>query len=221
MTDVFEKTDKNRVKRGHEKALYDHETIHAIVDASPICHVGYAIDGQPYVTPTLVWRDGNRLFWHGSSASRMLRQVKGGIPVCVTASLFDGYVLARSPFHHTANFRAAMMFGHAQEVTDKDDKAAALDHMMDKLLPGRKEDVRANTDQEVKATTVVAMEIESASAKVRTGPPKDDAEDYEIATCWAGEIPRQEILGTPVPDPMMAGSTPFPDYLSEWMSRFA
>jgi hypothetical protein len=163
------------------------------------------------VTPTIQWRDGGRIFWHGSSASRMLRTVAGGVPVCLTVTLFDGLVLARAPFHHSANYRSAMLYGRARAVTDIGEKAVALDRLMDRLVPGRRAEVRANTAQELKATTVVSMAIEEASAKVRTGPPKDDAEDYGSVDCWAGVLPLAQIWGEPEPDPAMRTARPVPE----------
>lgn len=213
--DTFPPTDRSRIRRAHELGDYDKGTVYAIVDASPLCHVGYAIDGQPYVTPTLVWRDGDTLFWHGSSASRMLRAVKTGIPVCVTVTHFDGWVLARSPFHHSANYRTAMLYGTAKAIQSAADKEAALKVMMDGLFPGRWEEVRANTDQELKATTVVAMEIEDAAAKIRSGPPIDDEEDYGTVDCWAGTVPRFERWGAPEADPRQEAGVPLPAYLKE------
>ena len=208
----FEVTERNKVRRMHLRGSYDREAVYAVIDAASIAHVGYAIDGQPYVTPTLVWRTGDRLFWHGSSASRMLRTAKTGIPVCVTASLFDGWVLARSGFHHSVNYRAVMAYGSAREVEGAEDKDAALKIMMDGLFPGRWEEIRPATEQELKATTVVTMEIEQASAKVRTGPPIDDDEDYALPL-WAGVIPASNAYGAPIDDPKLTPGIGFPDAL--------
>ncbi|RED48036.1 pyridoxamine 5'-phosphate oxidase family protein [Aestuariispira insulae] len=202
----------SRVKRVHRRAAYDFKTVHGILDAAHFCHVGYVIDDQPYVTPTLHWRDGNRLYWHGSSASRMLRQVKTGVPVCVTASLFDGYVLARSAFHHSANYRAVMAFGKAKLIEDPAKAEAALKLMMDNLWPGRWEELRPVRAQEIKATTVVTMEIEEASAKIRTGGPVDDEDDYALPI-WAGVEPARQIIDPLVADPRLTDGIPIPDYL--------
>lgn len=208
MTDTFEITPRNRVKRSHQRARYDKEAVFGIVDSSPMCHVGYAIDGQPYVTPTLAWREGETVFWHGSSASRMLRAVRGGIPVCLTFTHFDGLVLARSAFHHSANYRVAMLFGRAAPLTDAAAKDAALAVMMEGLTPGRIARLRPNTAQELKATTVVAMDIEDAVAKIRSGPPIDDDEDIRDADCWVGVLPRREVWGTPEPERNIAHDAP-------------
>lgn len=210
----FPVQDRNRLRRKHERGLYDKNSVHAILDAAPLAHVGYVIDGQPYVTPTLVWREGDRVYWHGSSASRMIRAVKTGIPVCVTVAHFDGYVLARSPMHHSANYRSAMLFGTAAAIEGRDAKEAALKIMMEGLFPGRWNEVRGNTEQELKATTVVGMTVEDAVAKVRTGPPVDDEEDYGTVDCWAGVVPLRIVRGAPEPDPRMDPATPLPDYLT-------
>ncbi len=203
---------RSKVKRVHERGSYDHEVVHNVLDSSPFCHVGYVIDGQPYVTPTLKWREGQRLYWHGSSASRMLRSVREGIPACLTVTHFDGYVMARSPFHHSANYRSAMAFGKAREITDRDEKEATLKVMMDYLFAGRWEDVRGNTEQELKATMVVGMDIEEASAKIRTGDPVDDEEDYAL-DCWAGVIPVASTFGTPEGDARLRPGIEVPAYL--------
>jgi nitroimidazol reductase NimA-like FMN-containing flavoprotein (pyridoxamine 5'-phosphate oxidase superfamily) len=211
--DRFTPQDRNRVRRNHDRANYDKQAVYEILDAAPLGHIGYVIDGQPYVTPTLVWREGERVYWHGSSASRMIRAVRTGIPVCVTVAHFDGYVLARSPMHHSANYRTAMLFGTAAPVEDRDAKEASLKVMMDGLFPGRWEEVRGNTDQELKATTVVAMTVEDAVAKTRSGPPVDDEEDYGSVDCWAGVVPLKTVRGVPEPDPRMDPVRPLPAYL--------
>ncbi len=191
-----------RVRRLHERARYDEATIHAILDAATHVHVGHIIDGRPVVIPTLHWREGDTLYWHGSAASRMLRANAGGMEVCVTATLIDGFVLARSGFHHSANYRSAMCFGSAHLVTDPVEKARALDGFIERLFPGRPTQMRGHSEQELKATSVLAMPIREASAKLRTGPPKDDAEDM-AAPVWAGVVPMHVGFGTPIPDPAM------------------
>jgi len=208
----YHPTKISKVKRAHERGHYDHETVHAVLDSSPFCHVAYVIDGQPYTTPTLKWRVGSTLFWHGSSASKMLRNQKSGARVCLTVTHFDGYVMARSPFHHSANYRSAMAFGTAHSIDDQAEKEAALHVMMEQLFAGRWDDVRSNTDQELKATTVLCMEIEEAAAKIRTGGPIDDEEDYDLG-CWAGVIPIVATFGTPIDDDRLASGIEYPDYL--------
>lgn len=208
----YEISDRNKVKRAHQRGHYDHKTVYEILDSMPMCHVGYVIDGAPYVTPTLQWRDGNRVYWHGSSASRMLRQAVGQT-VCLTVSLLDGFVLARSPFHHSANYRSVMAWGTAMQADESEAKEKALHIMMEQYFPGRWEEVRGNTDQEMKATTVLYMDIEQASAKIRMGGPIDDEEDYEAVDCWAGVLPVMSGYGPLQPDPLMKPGTPVPDYL--------
>jgi len=163
----FTPTDRSRIRRNNKRAVYDRDAVFAVVDATPLCHVGYVIDGQPYVTPTLHWREGEVMYWHGSSASRMLKAVKTGIPVCLTVTHFDGFVMARSAFNHSANYRTAMLYGQARAVEDEQEKERSLKVMMDLLFPGRWEELRGNTDQEMKATTVVEMPIDDAVAFYR------------------------------------------------------
>lgn len=206
-------TLRSRVKRNHTRGAYDRETVHAILDAVPVCHVGYVIDGQPYVTPTLQWREGSRLYWHGSSASRMLRTVQTGVPVCLTVTEMNGYVMARSAFHHSINYRSVMAFGTAQLLTEPEEKEASLKRMMEHLFPGRWDTLRPVTAQELKATSVVGMEIEEASAKIRTGPPIDDEEDYGLDV-WAGVLPMAQRPGAPIDDPRLAPGVPVPGHVS-------
>jgi nitroimidazol reductase NimA-like FMN-containing flavoprotein (pyridoxamine 5'-phosphate oxidase superfamily) len=211
-------TQRNKVKRLHQRGTYDHEAVFAILDAQPLAHVGYVLDGQPYVTPTLQWRAGGRVYWHGSSASRMLRGVAEGIPVCLTVSLLDGFVMARSGFHHSANYRSAMLYGTASVVETPEAKDEALRHMMEHMFPGRWETLRPANGQELKATTVLAMEIEQASAKVRTGPPVDDEEDYALPI-WAGVIPVRQVWDTPIDDPRLADGVSVPADLRVLVDR--
>jgi nitroimidazol reductase NimA-like FMN-containing flavoprotein (pyridoxamine 5'-phosphate oxidase superfamily) len=208
-------TDRTRVRRLPKRAHYDEATIHAILDAGLLCHVGYVIDGQPYVTPTAHWRDGDYVYWHGSSASRMLRAQLTGISVCLTVSLLDGLVLARSGFHHSMNYRSVMAFGHAEIVEDTDAKRAALEHFVDKLVPNRWAQIREPSLQELKATTVLRMKLSEVSAKIRTGPPIDDEEDYALPV-WAGILPLSLQPGAPVPDDRLAKETPVPDEITKF-----
>jgi nitroimidazol reductase NimA-like FMN-containing flavoprotein (pyridoxamine 5'-phosphate oxidase superfamily) len=196
---TFAKTPRSRIRRLPKRGHYDRETVFAILDAAIHCHVGYAIDGLPYVTPTLFWRGGEHLYWHGSSASRMLRTQRDGIPVCLTVSHIDGLVVARSGFHHSLNYRAVMVFGNAAIVTDPVEKEAKLNNFLDRLYPGRSGVVRAISGQELKATMLMSMKIEEVSAKVREGGPVDDDTDHD-ADCWAGIIPIVQRLGAPIPD---------------------
>ena len=191
-------SDRVRVRRLPERGRYDRATIDAILDAAIIGHVGFVIDGQPYVNPTAVWRSGDRLYWHGSSASRMLRHLRQGVPACVTVTHLDGFVLARSGFHHSVNYRSVMAFGRARLVPDEL-KPEVLEHFVERLFPGRWAELRPPTAQEIKATTVVWMELDEVSAKIRTGPPVDDEEDYGLPV-WAGVLPVSSVRGAPEPD---------------------
>jgi uncharacterized protein len=196
---AFTPSARSRVRRHHERAHYDRDTVFAILDSALMCHVGYVIDGLPYVTPTLFWREGERLYWHGSSASRMLRRQAAGIRVCVTVSHVDGLVLARSAFHHSLNYRAVMAFGQAAMVTDPKEKEAGFNAFVERLYPGRAGLMRAIFPQEVKATTLMSMVIEEASAKVRDDGPID-LESDQGTDCWAGVIPVAQLTGAPIGD---------------------
>jgi nitroimidazol reductase NimA-like FMN-containing flavoprotein (pyridoxamine 5'-phosphate oxidase superfamily) len=217
MEQRYTRTEKTRLRRLPKRANYDHATVHAVLDAGLVCHVGYVVDGQPYVTPTCYWRHGERLYWHGSSASRMLRRLKEGIPACLTVTHLDGLVLARSGFHHSVNYRSVMAFGTARVVPDED-KLAALEEFVEHLLPGRWAELRPPTAQEVKATTVRWMDLEEVSAKVRTGAPVDDEEDYGLPI-WAGVVPLATIVEPPEPDPRLLPGLSAPQYL-EHLVRF-
>jgi len=192
-------SERTRLKRLHQRGHYDRATLYAVIDAAIIGTVGYVIDGEPYVTPTSVWREGDRLYWHGSSASRMLKTVKTGLPVCVNVFHLDGLVLARSGFHSSINYRSATLFGQAHAVEGKAAKLAALEAFVERLTPGRWPELRPVGDQELKATTVVSMAIEEASAKIRTGDPADDEEDYAL-DIWAGTVPIRTVIDPPVDD---------------------
>lgn len=195
----FVPSARSGVRRHPERAHYDRDTVFAILDAALLCHIGYVIDGRPYVTPTLFWRDGERLYWHGSSASRMLRTQREGIPVCLTASHIDGLVLARSAFRHSLNYRAVMAFGTAAIVEDQREKEAGLNAFIERVYPGRTGLMRAILPQELKATSLMRMTIEEASAKIRDDGPLDLEADY-AADCWAGVIPIAQRVGRPIPD---------------------
>lgn len=199
MTDTAKPhSDRVRLRRANERGSYDRDTLHAVLDATPICTVGYVIDGAPYVTPTMHWREGDHLYWHGSSASRMLRK-SAGAQVCLTVQCLDGFVMARSAFHHSVNYRSAMVMGTAFAVEDAE-KEARLKAFVDGLFPGRWDILRPVTAQEMKATTVLGMKIEEASAKIRSGPPKDDDADYALPI-WAGVIPVELRVRPVVDDP--------------------
>ena len=191
---------RNRVRRRPDRGAYDHATVHRLLDAAALCHVAYVVDGLPYCTPTLFWREGTRLYWHGSSASRMLRTLSDGQPACLTVTHFDSLVLARCGFNHSADYRSVMAFGTARLVTDREEKRRALVMMVDRFFPGRTAQLRASTEQEIKATSVVAMAIERASAKIRAKGVADDEEDYALPI-HAERIPIHTVIGEPEPCP--------------------
>jgi uncharacterized protein len=195
-------SDRTTVRRLPDRGKYDAETIHKILDEAFVCHVGFAVDGQPFVIPTNYGRDADRLYIHGSSASRMLRSLTGGIPVCVTVTLVDGLVLARSAFHHSVNYRSVVALGRATLVEDPAEKMRALKIVTNHIVPGRWDDVRRPTELEMKATTVLVLPLDEASAKIRIGPPKDDEEDYALPI-WAGILPLKVVPGSSVPDPRL------------------
>ncbi len=205
-------TARSRVKHLHERGRYDLETIASILDSGFLCHVGYVIDDKPYVTPTAYWRKGDHVYWHGSSASRMMRTLEQGVDVCLTVSHVDGFVLARSAFHMSINYRAVMLFGTARKVEDEAAKLQAMESFVERMFPGRWKELRPVHKQEIKATTVLSMKIEEGSAKMRTGPPKDDEEDYTWPV-WAGVVPVQMVTGSLVPDGRLAAGVAAPDYL--------
>jgi nitroimidazol reductase NimA-like FMN-containing flavoprotein (pyridoxamine 5'-phosphate oxidase superfamily) len=211
MAERYAPSARTRIKRLPKRARYDREAVHAVLDAGVLCHVGYVIDEQPYVTPTLYWRHGERLYWHGSSASRMLRHLKQGVRACVTVTLLDGLVLARSGFHHSVNYRSVMALGTANLVPEED-KLAVLEDFVELLLPGRWPELRPPTRQEIKATTVLWMELEEVSAKIRTGQPIDDEADYALPV-WAGVVPVTTVVGAPEADPRLPAGTRPPAYL--------
>jgi len=190
----------NRVKRRPDRGFYDHATVHDLLDAAALCHVAYVIDGQPYCTPTLFWREATTLFWHGSSASRMLRHLAAGTPACLTVTHFDSIVLARCGFNHSADYRSVMAFGTARLVDDPAAKERALTMMVDRFFPDRTAQLRPSTAQEIKATTVVTMPIDKASAKIRAKGVADDEADYAFPV-WAERLPIHTTLGAPEPCP--------------------
>ena len=201
-TSSYPQSSRNRVKRLHERGFYDHETVHKILDASMMCHVSYVIDGQPYCTPTFFWREGTKLYWHGSSASRMLRNQAEGERVCLTVAHLDSLVLARCGFNHSADYRAVMAFGSAYLVTDAEEKQRAIVAMVDRFFPDRTAGLRPSNKQEIKATSFIAMEIEEASAKVRAKGVADDDEDYALPI-YAERLPVRTVIGPPEPCPRL------------------
>ena len=197
--DTFTPTDRTQVRRLAKRGVYDKAQVYAILDQGFICHVGFVVDGQPYVMPTGYARVGDQIYIHGSAASRMLRTLDQGVDVCVTVTLVDGFVLARSAFHHSMNYRSVVVLGKAQLVADPAEKREAMHRFTNHMVPDRWEEVRQPTEQELKATTVLVLALDEVSAKVRTGSPLDDEEDY-LLPVWAGVVPVHTELGTPVPD---------------------
>lgn len=206
---------RTRVVREHERGVYDRETAYRILDEGFLCHVGFAVEGQPYVMPTSYGRKGENLYIHGSAASRMLRQMSDGVPVCVTVTLLDGLVLARSIFNHSMNYRSVVILGTATLVGDPHEQLEALRLLSEHILPGRWDDVRQPSERELKATSVLRLPIEEFSAKVRSGPPIDDEEDYSFPT-WAGVIPLEIRTGKPVNDPKLDPGRDVPGYVKRY-----
>ncbi|MFJ9413321.1 pyridoxamine 5'-phosphate oxidase family protein [Streptomyces sp. NPDC101227] len=207
--------------RARERAAYDHETVHAILDAGYLCHLGFVRDGAPVVLPTLYGRVGDRLYLHGSTGSRPLRgagetageAVDPGLPVCVTVTHVDGLVLARSAFHHSINYRSVVVHGTAHQVVDPDEKTAALDALVDHVLPGRAADSRPGNAKELAATAVIRLDLREVSAKIRTGGPNDEPEDLGLPY-WSGVLPVAPVYGAPIPSDDLAPGTPQPSYLT-------
>lgn len=190
----FALSDVNRLRRRHDRGRYDKATIYDILDAALVCHIAYTIDGRPFCTPTAFWREGDHLYWHGSSASRAVRQQDGAL-VCVTVTHLDALVMARSGFHHSVNYRSVMAWGHAHAVTDRAAKLRLMDRFIDRVYPGRSRLIRQPTDQEVKATTLMGMEMETASGKIRSTHVSDDEEDYAAVPAWSAVYPVTQVLG--------------------------
>ena len=211
----FKPTERTQVKRLPKRGKYERETVFAILDEGFVCHVGFSVGGQPYVIPTNYGRSGDALYLHGSAASRMLRTLSEGVPVSVTVTHVDGLVLARSAFHHSVNYRSVVILGTARLVTDPAEKMEALRVFTEHVMKGRWDDVRQPTEPELKATTVLALPLEEVSAKVRTGGPIDDEEDYALPV-WAGVLPLETSVKEPVPDPQRKSDQPIPPYLKNY-----
>ncbi len=209
-------TPRTRVVREAERAVYDRETVYRILDAGFICHVGFVSDGQPFVIPTSYGRKNANLYIHGSAASRMLRQMKEGVPVCVTVTLLDGLVLARSVFNHSMNYRSVVILGKARLVDDPEERLSALRVLSEHILPGRWDDARQPNERELKATSVLRLPIEEFSAKVRIGPPIDDEEDYSFPT-WAGVVPLEIKAGVPIRDQRLDAARDVPEYIDRYL----
>jgi uncharacterized protein len=206
------KTPRTKLRRVPKRGFHDRDTIDAILDEALIGHLGFVHDGKPAVIPTLQARVGDEVLIHGSAASRALRALEGGLDACLTVTLVDGIVLARSAFHHSMNYRSVVLYGKARPVTGAERLEEALEAFTEKLVPGRWADVRWPTAQELKGTAVLALPIEEGSAKVRTGPPVDEDEDYELDV-WAGVVPLRLAAGAPEPDPVLRDGIPQPSYI--------
>jgi uncharacterized protein len=218
MSENYTPSERTRVVREPKRGVYDRDAAYQILDEGFICHVGFVIAGQPFVIPTGYGRWGDNLYIHGSAASRMLRNLKQGVPVCVTVTLLDGLVLARSIFNHSMNYRSVVVLGSAMAVEDQQEKLAALRTISEHILPGRWAEVRQPNEKELKATLVLRLPITEFSAKVRQGPPIDDEEDYGFPT-WAGVIPLQMMAGDPVDDPRLIAGQATPKYALHYSRR--
>jgi nitroimidazol reductase NimA-like FMN-containing flavoprotein (pyridoxamine 5'-phosphate oxidase superfamily) len=215
VTDNFSVTERTRVIREPQRGVYDRAAIYEILDEGFICHVGFAVDGQPFVIPTMYARVGDAIYFHGSAASRMLRNVSAGVSVCVTVTLVDGLVLARSVFNHSMNYRSVVALGKATLVDAGAEKLEALRGFTEKILPGRWEEARQPNEKELKATSILRLALNEVSAKVRVGPPEDDAEDYALEI-WAGVLPMELKAGAPIRDERCDAAIAVPGYVSNY-----
>jgi len=211
----FTPTERTQVKRLPKRGKYDRETVYGILDAGFLCHVGFSVNGQPYVIPTNYGRSGDTVYLHGSAASRMLRTLSEGVSVSVTVTHVDGLVLARSAFHHSVNYRSVVILGTARLVDDPAEKMEALRVFTEHVMKGRWDEVRQPTEQELKATTVLALPLEEVSAKVRTGGPLDDEADYNLPV-WAGVLPLETVAKEPIADPLGKADQPLPGYIKKY-----
>jgi hypothetical protein len=215
LPEAFTPNERTRVVREPQRGIYDRETIYKILDEGFVCHVGFSVDGQPYVIPTMFARVGDAIYFHGSAASRMLRGASGGISVCITVTLADGLVLARSVFNHSMNYRSVVALGKATLVNASEEKIAALHAFTEKILPGRWNDARQPNEKELKATSILRLPLTEVSAKVRVGPPEDDAEDYALQV-WAGVVPLSLAAGAPIRDERCDATIPVPAYVANY-----
>ncbi|HEX3392731.1 MAG TPA: pyridoxamine 5'-phosphate oxidase family protein [Solirubrobacteraceae bacterium] len=206
---------RTRLRRMPARGDYERETIEAILDEAMVAHVGFAVEGQPYVIPTLHARVGERVYFHGSSASRTIRTLAAGSEVCLTVTLIDGVVLARSAVHQSVNYRSVLVFGQAEAITDFERKRAAIEAFSERMIPGRWREVRPPTEKELKAINVLSLPLDEASAKLRSGGPKDDEEDYSREG-WAGVIPIATVAGAPLPDERLAPGTEPSSAIVDW-----
>lgn len=219
MNDHLTQTERTRLRRLPKRGAFDRETVNSILDEAFICHIGFTVDGQPYVIPTAYGRVDNVLYIHGSSASRMLRTLSTGVDMCFTATLIDALVLARSAFHHSINYRSVVVLGKAILVEEANEKNLALEAITNHIVPGRWADVRWPNELELKATSVLKMQIEEASAKIRTGPPIDDEEDYSM-NIWAGLLPVELKTGDPIDDERLDNGAEPPNNITNYTRKF-
>jgi len=215
VSNSFPITEQTRLVREAHRAVYDRELIYKILDEAYVCHVGFASEGQPFVIPTMFARIGDAILFHGSAASRMLRGLSGGLPVCITVTLTDGLVLARSVFNHSMNYRSVVALGQATLIGNPGEKLQALQAFTEKLLPGRWDDARQPNEKELKATSILKLPLTEVSAKVRTGGVEDDADDYALPI-WAGTIPMRLVADPPIRDARCDGSIPTPEYAAHF-----
>ena len=211
-------SDRTRVRRLAARGHYDRETMYSIIDEALFCHVGFNVDGRPAVIPTAHWREGDELMIHGNSKAQMLRVLRDGADCCVTVTHLDGLVLARSMFHHSVNYRSVVAYGKMREITDPDEKMASLRYFMEGIAPGRWDEARPPDTQELKATIVLAMPLDEASAKIRTGPPVDDEEDM-AQDVWAGIVPFHTLAGEPETAADMRLDKPVPEHARHLFQR--
>jgi nitroimidazol reductase NimA-like FMN-containing flavoprotein (pyridoxamine 5'-phosphate oxidase superfamily) len=213
--DTLVQTPRTTLKRRVQRGSYDRAVVNAILDEGLVCHIGFTVDGQPFVTPTTYARIDDRLYIHGSIASRMLKNLATGAPMCFTVTLLDGLVLARSAFHHSMNYRSVMVFGTAFEVKDPAERLRAFEAVVNHMMPGRFNATRQPDEQELKATSVLALDINEASAKVRNGPVSDAEEDYALPY-WAGVLPMKLMPQSPIPDARLPAGVPVPVEVSTY-----
>ena len=209
--DAHPASERTTVQRRAQRGVYDRAAIDAILDEGLVCHVGFSVDGQPFVIPTLYVRVGDRIVIHGAMGSRMLRELRAGAPLCITVTIIDALVLARSAFHHSVNYRSVVILGAATEVTERAAKQAAMHALVEHVIPGRWNDARPPSEEELRATTILAIPLDEASAKVRIGPPIDDEADYALDV-WAGVVPLSLDAHAPISDPRLGARIAVPSY---------
>jgi len=215
----FALEDKNKVKRRPDRGHYDKETIYSIVDETMLCHIGFVQDGQPFVIPALHARKDDQLLIHGASTSRLMKHIEAGNEVSVNITILDGVVLAKTVFNQSVNYRSVVVFGKGRLIENEDEKLQALEHLTERIMPGVWEAARNPSATELKATSIVSIAMETASAKIRSGPPKDDPEDQGIPSAWAGVLPMKQVIGTPISAEYTDDSLPIPDYVMNYISK--